>query len=64
MSSWSPICTTCNKPAHAGYKNIAANEQCCDPCHGPYVVGEAARRFVKFHGRKARKMMAARQVAA
>lgn len=50
-------CTTCNRPATNGYRNIVADEQCCDPCHGPHVIGAAAERFRKFHGRRAPKMM-------
>lgn len=63
------ICTTCNKPANAGYARIRAGvleEMCCDPCHGPYLVpisGRAAR-FAAFHGkRKARAYMQARSAA-
>ena len=57
-------CTTCARPAHAGYYNIRRDEQCCDPCHGPYLtpMSNQSARFAKFHGRKAKRYM--RRVAA
>lgn len=52
-------CGTCGRSAENGYRNPAAREQCCDPCHGPYLIvpSEAARTFARFHGRRARRFI-------
>ncbi len=56
------LCTTCSRPANAGYKRIVSGrmvEMCCDPCHGPHLqqISESMRWFCNFHGRKAKKML-------
>ena len=60
-------CSTCGKPAAQGYKRQRSGsilEMCCDPCHGPFVGhGETRAWFVRFHGRKARKLMEYRAAA-
>jgi hypothetical protein len=31
------LCTTCNRPAEAGYVNEAAGERCIDVCHTTFT---------------------------